>query len=467
MVVAETTFQPQPETWTAEDPARGGAFASARRATRDAMDLDPGQTIIATGHQASIWHPGILAKDLAISALAARSASGGVTTRAIHFIADHDANDGGLIAYPSPGPTRSHWRMLPGTDGKATGDRPAAPPSSPPTDAIQINGVAEGMEAIHAAVAAHADAPNLAWQLGLATETLAAPFARDVPRRSMTGLLQMPIGLELIDRMVGDPKACIEAHDAALEAERRTRAKTSGRLPQAVARPLRRGSTEELPLWRATPEGRRPVLRGELIDPAECRPRALLATALARLGGCDLFVHGLGGGIYDPAMEDWIKRWLGDDVVNELAPAPLATATLRLPIPVDGLTETLEATPEGLHRMLSDPDLGRTDAPRREMLLASIDQATRRSQDRRSAFDALRREIELARSRGRDAIDRYRGRLAAESKKRHLRDVAADRTWAFPLHDLDALRGLAAEVDASFADRPEDQIQPSPNGRGR
>ena len=209
------------------------------------------------------------------------------------------------------------------------------------------------------------------------------------------------------------------------------------------------------------------MLRGEKIDPAMCRPRALLATALARLGGCDLFVHGRGGGIYDPAMEDWIQRWLGDDVVTELAPAPLATATLRLPIPVDDSTDPLEATPEGLHRMLSDPDLGRTDAPRRERLLASIDQAARGSHDRRSAFDDLRREIELARFRGQEAIDHYRARLATESRRRHLRDIAADRTWAFPLHDSNALRGLAAEVDASFAERPEDTIQPSPNGRGR
>ena len=104
MAVAMATFQPQPEAWTAKDPARDGPFASARRSTREALDLKPDLTIVATGHQAMIWHPGILAKDLAVSSLAARSTSRGVASRAIHFIADHDANDGGLVAYPCPGP---------------------------------------------------------------------------------------------------------------------------------------------------------------------------------------------------------------------------------------------------------------------------------------------------------------------------------------------------------------------------
>ena len=467
MVVAEATLQPEPGTWTAADPARGGLFASARRATRQSMGLDPTRPVLATGHQAAIWHPGILVKDLALSSLVARLASGGDSSDAIHYIADHDANDGGLVAYPAPGPTRCHWRMLPPTDGRATRDCPAAPPSAPPKDVLRIEGVSQGIEAIHAAVSMHADADNLAWQLGLATQTLAEPFSRPVPRHSMSGLLQMPIGLELIERMRDDPGACIQAHDAAIEAERRDRTGTSDRVPRAVARPLHRGSIQELPLWRSTPEGRRPVLRGETIEPEACRPRALLATALARLGGCDLFVHGLGGGIYDPAMEDWIHRWLGEDALTELAPAPLATATLTLPIPLENSTEASDVSPEGLHRMLSDPDLARTDLPRRGELLAGIDRAAPRSRERRSAFDALRREIELARNRGRQEIDQYRNRLAAEGRKRRRRDVATDRSWAFPLHRAKALRGLVAEIDALFVEPLADSTQRSPKGRGR
>ena len=451
--MAETTIQPEPGHWTTVDPDRTGMFASARRATRETMNLASNLTVVATGHQAAIWHPGILAKDLAITALAAHGTASGRAMQAIHFIADHDANDGGLIPYPGPGPSRASWRMLPVSEGTATRDLPAAPPSSPPTDAIGIAAVSEGMAAIHAAVSAHADAANLALQLGLATDTLASPFTGGVPRRSMSRLLEAPIGLELVDRMLQDPEACITAHDEAVEADRRTRADGSGRWPRGAARPLRRGSTEELPLWRATEHGRRPVLRGERIDPASCRPRALLATALARLGGCDLFVHGLGGSHYDPTMEDWIGRWLGPEVAAELAPVTMATATLRLPIEVESPPETPPATPEGLHRLLSDPDLDRNAAPRREQLLASIEVAARRSLDRRSAFDALRREIDLARTRGRDTIDRYRGRLAAEGERRRGLEIASDRTWAFPMHRSEDLRSLAAKIDRSFSGR--------------
>ena len=42
----------------------------------------------------------------------------------------------------------------------------------------------------------------------------------------------------------------------------------------------------------------------------ELMPRALLLTLLLRSFACDLFVHGLGGEIYDPAMEAWVAPWV-------------------------------------------------------------------------------------------------------------------------------------------------------------
>ena len=114
-------------------------------------------TVVATGHQAAIWHPGILVKNLAVRALVESLAATGRAVRPLHFIADHDANDGGLVAYPTTDVRRGGWRMLPPTDRSSTIDRPAGRPAAVPRDAIEQEDVRRGLEAIHAAVARHAE----------------------------------------------------------------------------------------------------------------------------------------------------------------------------------------------------------------------------------------------------------------------------------------------------------------------
>ena len=445
-------FQPAPSNWRARpESPRDEQIAGWRSDTRQALGFEREAIIVASGHQAQIWHPGILAKDLAVASAVASFRDRDIPAHPLHFIADHDANDGGLVAYPTHEMTRGGWRMLPTPDGRSLRDLPPSQPTDLPGDALDLPGVTEGLRTIHAAVAAEADAENLSWQLGLAAAELARPFTGDIPRRSMSKLLETPVGLGLLETIARDPEACITTHDAAIEADRHARATGSGRLPRAVARPLRRGDIEELPLWRSTPDGRRPVRRGESLDPATCRPRALLATALARLGGCDLFVHGVGGGRYDRAMEAWIQAWLGPATAAALAPATIATATLRLPITGNEPAEQAPAaTPEGLHRLRSDPDLRREGPARRASLLSAIDAAPRRSTARRAAFDALRAEAASARLRGRSEIERYRDRLELDADQRRAREVALDRTWPFPFHEQSALAGLKNAVRTSF-----------------
>ena len=270
----------------------------------------------------------------------------------------------------------------------------------------------------------------------------------------------------LVERMERAPETCIAAHDAAVEEDRLRRSATSRRGTRGVARLLGREAAPELPLWRDDGDGRRPVLVGEPIDPETCRPRALLATALARLAGCDLFVHGLGGEIYDVVMESWVERWLGPEVASGLAPATTATATCLLPIANDLPAADPGTTPEGLHRLESDPDLGRSGSRLRARLLAEIDAAPRRSAARRAAFLRLRAEIEDARVRGADVIEAYRGRLDRESEGRRHRAVAEDRTWPFPLHPPASLDDLLRRCRTAFAPA-DDEAQASPNGRGR
>ncbi|MEC8735316.1 MAG: hypothetical protein VXX86_10105 [Planctomycetota bacterium] len=440
-------------------------LGDACRDSRRMLGFGDDVTVVATGHQAAIWHPGILPKALADRALVESLAAGGGTVLPLNFFAAQDANDGGLVAYPTMDLRRGGWRMLPPTDRSSTIDRPTARPAAVPGDSFDREEIRRGLESIHAAVERHRDAPNLATQLAGAAASLAAPWSGEIPRASMSGLLHLPIGRQLLERMERAPETCIAAHDAAVE-EDRFRRSASRRRTRGAARLLGREAAPELPLWRNDGDGRRPVLVGEPIDPETCRPRALLATALARLAGCDLFVHGLGGEIYDVVMESWVERWLGPEVASGLAPATIATATCLLPIADDLPAADPGISPEGLHRLESDPDLARSGSRLRAGLLAEIDAAPRRSPARRAAFLRLRAEIADARVRGADEIEAYRGRLERESEGRRHRAVAEDRTWPFPLHPSASLDDLLQGCRTAFAP-VADEAQASPNGRGR
>jgi hypothetical protein len=421
--------------------------ADWRRDTLAEFEIDSTAVVIATGHQAAIWHPGILAKDLVVRGLTDRLAATSEPAVALHVVADHDANDGGLVRLPTVaedgGLESIGWRLRPSPEGRGLRDRPAGRAAAAPPCRLPIAGLAERIEAIHAAVDAHADAPSLAMQLGLAAADLARPVTGEIPRRSMSSLLQAAVGRAILDRMATDPDACIAAHDAAVEADRARRT-INGRSPRGVARLLDRGHAKELPLWRDTEDGRRPVLLGESLDAASLRPRALLATALARLGGCDLFVHGLGGGVYDLVMEDWLARWLGEEIAASLAPAIVATATLRLPLPIERIDDPM--TPEAWHRLRNDPDLASLGEPTRSAHLAAINAAPRRSPERRAAYLSLRAAIAEAHRRGAAMLADAERRLSTERRIARRNAIARDRTWSFALHDDTSLAALATDI---------------------
>jgi hypothetical protein len=450
----DVTIEPTPTTCPA--PRRLDALPSEvarwRRETLASLGIDADRSVVATGHQAAIWHPGILAKDLAVRAIHEQwtSRNGGATP--LHFIADHDANDGGLIRLPAWSETGDQlhaigWRLRPAGAGRSTRDLPAGPVAPPPPHRSPIPDLAERIDAIRAAADRHADASSLAMQLGGAAADLADPFTGVLARRSMSSLLQAPIGVALLERMRSDPDACIDAHDAAIAADQDARS-TGRRRPRGVASLLRRSASAEWPFWRATPDGRRPVVVGEPLEIAALRPRALLATALARLGGCDLFVHGLGGGVYDRVMEDWLTRWLGPDVGASLAPAIVTTATLRLPLPVAAIDAPM--TPEALHRLRNDPDLASDEPPTLTSHLTAIDAAPRRSPQRRAAYLALRAAVAEARLRGESRLADAERRMSEQRRIARSNAIAVDRTWAFPLHDDATLQELRERITHAF-----------------
>ena len=448
-MVTEATLNPDPSRWmSAILRTRPDPLAFIRRQTRSALGLDQDRPVLATGHQAAIWHPGILAKDVVLAAAA--SLHDGL--QPVHFIADHDADDGGLVSLPSGSGKslqRLEWRVLPPPRGIGSRDRRAAP-TSPPPDGEFLPSVLAGIESIRDALEAHRDSANLAMQIGGAVGSLAEPFTGRIPRRSMSSLLESPIGEWALDRLTADPAAAARSHDDAIEAHRNGRARDrSGRPPRGVARPLGHGPRLELPLWRATPEGRVPVFADEKLDPRTLRPRAMLATALCRLGACDGFVHGLGGAIYDQAMEIWISQWLGEEIADSLAPAFVATATCRLPLVAPNFDR--EADPTLLHRLRNDPDLGHDGSPKRDELLAAIAEAPRRSPARRQAYLRLRATVHTAREEQATWLATLESRVREQATTRSAAMIAEDRTWAFPLHEAGELARLGISIRSSLS----------------
>lgn len=404
--------------------------------SRASLGLPDDRPIVMTGHQAGVWHPGILAKWL-IADETARADDAAVAA----LVVDQDVNEAGRIAYPTLGPDGSlRVASLPARPAAAaaapTGllpptrlDAPAAPP---------VADIAERLERIRAAVDLETRAPNLALQMSLANSQLLRerfPAMAPVANVAASALLRTPIGERLLGAMQRDPAACAAAYNQALAADPR------------VARPL---GPDELPLWRLVADPRAPrrePVRGKDLSGA-LAPRAMLMTAIARIALGDLFVHGTGGGRYERVTEVWLGRWLGVDPDALVAPMAVATATVRLPL--EGrLAAGPITTAADLRRAAFDPDAAEgADGPSaaKRRLLAAIDAAPRRSGERRAAYRAMLAHLDERRRATATRLEVMRDAVAASRALAASIDVARSRTWPWPLHDDATLTALGDRV---------------------
>jgi hypothetical protein len=406
-----------------------------RRESRAALGLPTDRPLVLTGHQAGVWHAGILAKWLLVDALA-----GATGAAAAAILVEQDTNDAGGIAYPALVDGLPRFASLPTLPSRRGGPTGLARPIRVgPPELAPVPEAASGLAAIAAAVNAEAAAANLAAQMAAANDRLLrARLGLGPPPTIAAGrLVELPVAKALLEHFASDPRGR-EAYAAALAADPR------------AARPLPPG---ELPLWRLVPGeplGRRePVRVGDPAPPPDGRlaPRAFLLTAIARLALGDVFIHGTGGGRYERITEEWIRRWLG----VRLAPMCVASATLRLPLDrlVDG---AVPVTPAGLRRLAFDPDgAGRGPSEQLRGFLAEIDAAPRRSAARRAVY----RGLVAHRERRRREIAGELARLAAELERSHDRaaalELARSRTWPWPLHDDGMLAELADSIRAAVA----------------
>jgi hypothetical protein len=475
------TLRPDPGSWASL--ARACIAARARQApsieggsTLSAELGLPAGPLVWSGHQATFWHPGILAKRFAASAVAI-AVEGDPGAQAVWLVVDQDAADASTIAMPAltsagaRSSTRLQLRTVPSrTSIPGPGSPGLAKPELIAPDAALIASAPSAPAFAHDALArlAHAlnaarPAANQAQHVTRATDTLLADFARPVHTVYASALASTTLFREMCERMLREPERCARCYNqAALEH------------PDAALRPLECSRARvELPLWKlglarlGSPRQR--VFASDLVallsdhtpgGQLRLLPKALLMTAIVRLGAASLFIHGLGGERYDPATERWLALWLGDEA--RLAPAVAATADLYLSLEGTAPPTTLRARNahvqqlrrlryQPLHPPVIDGDL----AQRREAL-AAIASLPRRSAARRAAYQRL---IELtAAHRARNAAqiaeaDAARAKLLADTRDPDVPDTdpADRRDWPFFLYPREDLIALRDRINARFA----------------
>ncbi|MBX3402422.1 MAG: hypothetical protein KF699_03320 [Phycisphaeraceae bacterium] len=441
-------FRPDPAAWRL---AQGSSTRDENIARfRSELGLPIDRPIVMSGHQAQVWHPGILAKLLALRAFAQRSGACGVW-----LVVDHDDHDPFTVRAPIIG---ADGRLAvvtfgppPGAEGVPVCRRGAWNPDEawrlPAGARAAAPGVEAGTQRIYAALARHAAAENAGEQtVRAAWDLLPDGAGEGIVVIHATALARTTLFGELVERMQRDPAACIAAHNAAVR-----------EFPNERIAPLGDG---ELPLWSigaAMGSVRKRVFAGERASrpgtSAEgevLAPRALLLTGLMRLAGCDLFVHGLGGERYDRITERWLGAWLS----RTLAPTVMATATVRLRVPGCWPSpEEIARAAWTAHRARHDPGAigDEARAARKRELLESIGAAPPRSPERATLFDQLHDLLRESERANAAALAEMDARAAAKRARAGEAAIAADRTWAFPLYEPDQLAALQREIESRFA----------------
>ena len=461
--------QPPIHAWSLEAPPiapdRRSVFevidARARRLGAASLTCDDKTPIIATGHQAWLWHPGILAKYLAMAAAKRQRAA------SLHVVVDHDVHEAMRLELPVLDGDRLHVETL----TLAQYDAAVPTGSQPPVDLRMVNDALDDVRArlgdclavdvtqLRDAWADLPDATTLAEQIAMVLDRLMRPYVgRSIPALFSSDLAKLPRFQTLVQHMLEDARQCAAAYNAA------ARRYPAARIAPLLVEPNR----VELPLWRlawrrprrrvfADLGGPSPVLvldDGSAMGPTvdSLAPRAMLLTAFMRSQVCDLFIHGTGGGVYEQVTEAWWQAWTG----QRLAPMAVVSADLHLQFdaPVADGGELSRAVwwahhlPHNLDR-LPQLDAGAAKRARRKaVLLASMDD-DRDHRRRRVAFDeihAINRELAKLHpepiAEASRQVDRARAGLANRS-------VAAKRDWCFGLYPGDQLAELSAQIDGA------------------
>lgn len=425
------------------------------------------QLVIATGHQPTLWHPGIFAKDLALDALA-RQADCSVT----HLVVDH--NPVGPLHLDVPmrvGDRLVSRRLVLDCHEKAA----RLPPNRlPPIAASAIEQAIEsvtaqasapipsGLSALVQAYRQVGNRPTLSEQTTAILAHLKGLYLQQHQRTRSTSSL---VTQGFVARMLTDPIGCVRSYNRAAFA-----------YPEARIRVLYAGrDVIELPLWAQDQTTCTPVYadladtkRTSLFTTAQnqhldlneanayhyLRPRAITLSAIMRSELCDLFIHGIGGGGYDQVTERWWKDWVGE----ALAPKAVVSADVYLPFEVPMASPKAYANAQWYahhlpHNIDRYAEVDETLKREKHQLLDRMDD----DRDRRRRAAAFKRihaiNGELA------ALHKalvFRAKQDAESSRIGVtnRAVASRRDWFFGLYPDAQLKDLAAQINSRLTPPP-------------
>ena len=383
-------IEPDLSTWgsmatSAQGDVFGQDITTWRIESRRSLGLPIDKPIVIAGHQPEFFHPGILAKFIA-GDQAARSISGEL----VHLVVDHHVGEFNTIEIPQPQGEGLSVRA----SHLATLDREIA---------MNYQGRVMPTQTVEPFTDAliNAEGTNAAMQFASATDALMSPWATVDHLLGSTALLQTEFGLRIVEEINEDPDRCRTTYNKAVSSHPECGISLLGK--------------DEVPLWYGSRNSR----HGSSADGVQ--PRALLLTLLARASVGDLFVHGLGGVVYDKLMEHWALNWLGVTP----CPAAMATATMYLPFQQQSIGDA--------RKQYFSPD---GEEEKRKLFLDSIEKAPYRSSTKQKQFKAMHEWLSSMSTR------------PVESQYRTSDRIAARRDWAFPLYPdemLDQLRNAIVD----------------------
>ncbi len=495
-------FEPAPGRWRwlstspsshAEVRLGGKSIRDLRRAWRERVGLC-GPVIVA-GHQPEFFHAGVLAKNLAAAALAARL--GGT---AVFLAVDTDVPKTAHLRVPqvTAGGLRRLDLPIPGAEvQRSYADQPRA------TSDRWLGLFAQA----GAALAAHGETllPTFAraWLAGAPPQVGyvdAFGRARQASERAagieplvelrVSELASGPEFGAFVAALLADAPRFGHEYNAALETYRRHHRVSAPGRPVPPLASL--GDRVEVPLWisrRGHPRRRmfvRPSATGVDVfcedepafsidvaaegsgaawpppEPWRVWPRALTLSAFVRLLLADLFIHGIGGARYDEMTERFASRFF----TAELAPITCVSATLRLPLPRArvGVEDWLAAR-HAARDVRHNPQRHLAQAPAE--LLAARAEWVRRSEELRRAPRS--RAVRVERAAIFSEIRRVNARLLevdpwlAARYDQRVETIAAslaqdrialDREYFYGLHRVADVRRLSALIHEQLEARP-------------
>jgi len=423
----EIVLLPKPDAWPADLVAPTSTHAIQARTQ---LDLPIDHPIVASGHQPILFHPGIVAKLIALDYWAKKTGAAPVW-----IVPDQDIVDPGLIRIPE-----QSGGSLTAEDIRLGGEQNHQSPAAilPP---IPINAdLYDRLEPVGSWLMGYEQESSLARQFASATiGMLCEQLDLEEPTIIYASdLLQLEATSLLLDGMLNDPLAAIHSYNTSV-----------ARFPDAGVRPLTMTDTHfELPFWRLEGNARVPVIvqsDQSGFDRTNLIPRGLMMTAIMRAYLCDLFIHGTGGYEYDRITEHWLNDWQG----RELAPITAASATMMLDFDLPTFQDPNQAAWIAHHARHNPALLGDQEAAQKKADLVAAIARSKANGDQLTTsrlFAQLHHLLDETRAKHAGEIHRLDEAFRIAQQSRESQEIASSRTWAFPLYPDEQLQSLKAEI---------------------